>query len=64
MKKQPKRIRLSRETLHILEQPKLGAVVAAWSNVLVCTKNPTACGDTVCFSCMGTCNVTHCGCGN
>lgn len=62
MKKQPQRIRLSRETLHILERPQLGAVVAAWS--ALCTKDPTACGNTACFSCMGTCNVTHCGCGN
>jgi hypothetical protein len=56
MRKQ-KSIRLSRETLRSLERPELGAVVGAFSTG--CTKDPTACGNTICFSCFDTCLPTH-----
>lgn len=57
MRKHSKSIRLSRETLRSLERPELGAVVGAFS--AGCTKDPTACGITNCFSCADTCLYTH-----
>lgn len=53
MKRKPKRIKLSRETLHHLGQPRLGAVAGG----LIASENP----ENPCeFSAGGTCGEYTC----
>jgi hypothetical protein len=60
MRRKPKKMQLSRETLRSLERTQLRGVVGAVS--YACSLDPTTCGNTMCFSCVDTCPPTHCDC--
>jgi hypothetical protein len=59
MKKSAKKLRLSRETLHNLNEPGLRRAVGGVSVGTVCCTDPTICA-TNCTSCNQTDTCTHC----